>query len=114
MVDDTLMGINASLVMLEKQIEESSDIVSACREKLLAAEHALEQRRARTYIETAGTVGERNAAVTLACKDELERVDCARAEFEYAKAHAKGLTDTLGALQTRSANLRAEMKLAAG
>lgn len=114
MIDDTLMGINSSLVMLEKQIEESSDIVSACRENLLAAEHILEQAKARTYIDTTGTVAERNAKVTIECKTELERVDCARAEFEYAKSHATGLRDTLSALQTRSANLRAEMKLAAG
>lgn len=112
MVDDTLMGINAELVELEREIGDSSDVVSSARERLLVAEHALEQAKAHALIASSGTVAERNAQVTIRCKDQTEAVDVARAEFEYARAYAMGLRDSLSCLQTRSANIRKEIDLA--
>ena len=110
--DQTLAGINSELFKLERELQDSSDVVSACREELLAAKRAYDQRRAKVYLDTKGTVAEREARVTIECADEIAALDVASAAFEYAKAHAAGLRDSLSALQTRSANIRKEIDLA--
>lgn len=110
--DQTLVGINSALFRLEGELAESSDIVSATREDMMAAKRALDQARASAYLDAKGTVAEREARVLLACAEQIENLDVATAAFEYAKSHAMGLRDTLSALQTRSANLRKEIDLA--
>lgn len=111
--DQTLAGINSALFQLERQLADSSDTVSAAREELLAAKSDLALSRARALLKAEGkTAAEREARVTIDCEAQTGRVDVATAAFEYAKAHAMDLRDTLSALQTRSANLRKEIDLA--
>lgn len=110
--DQTLAGINSELFKLEQELADSSDIVSAAREELMAAKRVYDRARAVAYLESKGTVAEREAYVTLACGEQSTAFDVATAAFEYAKAHAAGLRDSLSALQTRSANIRKEIDLA--
>lgn len=111
MIDDTLPGINADLARVERDIREVPKIVTEARDALLVAEHAHELAKAHAYLESTGTVAERNAQVVIATKDSAERVDVCRSAFEYARERARSLHDTIGALQTRSANLRKEIDL---
>lgn len=110
--DQTFSGINSELFRLEGELADSSDVVSARREELLAAKRSLDHEKAVAYLDTTGTVAEREARVTVRCADQIAALDVATAAFEYAKSHAMGLRDTLSALQTRSANLRKEVDLA--
>lgn len=110
--DQTFSGINSALFRLEQELQESSDVVSARREELLSAKRALDTLKAHAYLESKGTVAEREAYVTIKCGEAIASLDVATAAFEYAKSHAMGLRDTLSALQTRSANLRKEIDLA--
>lgn len=110
--DQTFSGINSELFRLEGELADSSDVVSKRREELLAAKRSLDRAKAESYLASKGTVAEREAHVVLECLEQIEALDVATAAFEYAKAHAMGLRDTLSALQTRSANLRKEVDLA--
>lgn len=110
--DQTFSGINSALFHLERELSESSDVVSARREELLEAKRTLDHEKARAYLDSKGTVAEREAQVTIKCSEMIVSLDVATAAFEYAKSHAMGLRDTLSALQTRSANLRKEIDLA--
>lgn len=112
MIDDTLPGINADLARLEQEIRQVPTIVTEARDALLAAEHAYELAKAHAYLDSSGTVAERSAHVVIATKDASERVDVCKSAFEYARERARSLHDTMGALQTRSANLRKEIDLA--
>lgn len=50
--------------------------------------------------------------MVIATRESAELVDVCKSAFEYARERARSLHDTMGALQTRSANLRKEIDLA--
>ena len=111
--DQTLAGINSELFKLERELQDSSDVVAAAHEEYLAAKSALALARARALMKAEGkTAAEREAWVTIQCEAESVRVDVASAAFDYAKGRARDVRDTLSALQTRSANIRKEIDLA--
>lgn len=111
--DQTLAGINSELFKLERELQDSSDVVAAAHEEYLSAKSVLASSRARALLKAEGkTAGEREAWVTLQCEEESSRVDVALAAFDYAKGRARDLRDMLSALQTRSANIRKEIDLA--
>lgn len=111
-IDDTLPGINADLARLEQDLRDVPQIVTDARDALYEAERSHELAKARAYLESSGTVAERNAQVVIATRESAELVDVCKLAFEYARERARSLHDTMGALQTRSANLRKEIDLA--
>lgn len=112
MIDDTLPGINGDLARLEQELDEIPERIRDCHNELLEAQRVLDQAKARAYLSSPGSIPERNANVVIETVAEVERVDVARAAYDYVRERSRSVRDSIGALQTRSANLRKEIDLA--
>ncbi|QQM15135.1 hypothetical protein SEA_TINALIN_47 [Gordonia phage TinaLin] len=114
--DDTLAYIASRLMAIEVaiyrapvQIAKARDAESIAQDRLDEAKaHALARVKAGAKL----TVPEAEAKVFLMTKDERRALAVATARYEYAKDVNRSLDREKDALQTRSANLRAQANLA--
>lgn len=116
---DGMHYITERLMEIEQSIQKGPHALAVARNAEAVAEERYSRAKATALLqcapETGGrktTAAERDATVFLETKVEREAWQEAHAAFEYAKDVNKSLSNEKDALQTRSANLRAEMGLA--
>lgn len=111
---DSIGYINARLMEIEQEFQSAPDELDVARNEVLVAKHALRSAVAQATIKATGRSADiRAAEVDVATFAERERVDVAEAAFAYLRDVVHELGREKDALQTRSANLRAEMQLGA-
>lgn len=116
---DGMHYITERLMEIEQSIQKGPVALAVARNAEAVAEERYSRAKATALLrcapETGGrktTAAERDAHVFLETKVEREAWQEAHAAFEYAKDVNRNLDREKDALQTRSANLRAEMGLA--
>ncbi len=104
---------------VESAIQRAPDELRRVRDGLAVAEERLASERAHALLDvvedSAGgklTVAERDARVHLRVREAREAFAVAQSAYEYARDLTRALDREKDSLQTRSANLRAEMSLA--
>ncbi|QKO02970.1 hypothetical protein KDJ61_gp65 [Gordonia phage TZGordon] len=108
-IGQRLMDIEVAIYRAPVQIAKARDAESVAQDRLDEAKaHALARVKAAAKL----TVPEAEAKVFLATRDERRALAVATARYEYAKDVNRSLDREKDALQTRSANLRAQANLA--
>lgn len=103
---DTPPSIDNAIYTTRENIRKGIGIVDARRKAWMQAKKDLAEAKARAYLESEGTIPERNAQVTIATTAEAEAVDVAKAAYDYAKDIQKSLSKDLDAYRSISASVR--------
>lgn len=106
-----LIEVAAEVRQIIRDLDKAPDIVQEAREGVRVAEDRLSRAEASAYLESTGTVREREAKVTAYVSGLRDDLEIARAALAYAKDKSKALETRLSGLQTLGALLRTEMRL---
>lgn len=114
-LDPTTPGyVNARLLELEQNFQRAPKLLEQARDALTVARARLRREEAKARIGADGRSADvRDAQVLQATEDAREGVEVADAAFKYLQDRVQQWSREKDALQTRSANLRAEMQLGA-
>lgn len=104
--------VNARLQELEQFFQESPDLLDEARNKVVVAGERYASAKARATVSAEGRSKEiREAQAFIATRDEREALQVAEAAYKYLQDRVQAYSREKDALQTRSANLRAELQL---
>ena len=106
-----LIEVAAEVRQIIRDLAEAPDIVQSARDGVRVAEDRLSRAEAAAYLESAGTVREREAHVTVHVAGLRDDVEVAKAALQYARDKSKSLETRLSGLQTLAGLLKTEMKL---
>lgn len=105
--------VNARLMELEQFFEQSPKWLEEARNKVTVAHERYAAEKARAFLNAEGRNKEsREAEAFLATRDAREEWQVADAALRYLQDQVTAASRQKDALQTRSANLRAEIQLA--
>jgi hypothetical protein len=103
--------IMSDLEELTRLNRKGVDALFEAEERLAHAEHRLDLVEAQSFLESAGTVADRQALARLEAADvRLER-DLAKAQVNRVKTKLKGIESEIMSVATRAKMIQAEMKL---
>ncbi|ASN69222.1 hypothetical protein 7S3_44 [uncultured Caudovirales phage] len=106
--------VNARLLELEQHFQRAPRLLEQARDALTVARARLRREEAKARIDADGRSADvRDAQVSQATESAREGVEVADAAFKYLQDRVQQWSREKDALQTRSANLRAEMQLGA-
>ncbi|WP_107984242.1 hypothetical protein [Rhodococcus sp. OK519] len=106
--------VNARLLELEQCFQRAPKMLEGARDALTVARARLRREEAAARVAAAGGAKDvRDAQVVQATESAREGVEVADAAFKYLQDRVQQWSREKDALQTRSANLRAEMQLGA-
>lgn len=110
----TAAYVNARLLELEQNFQRAPKLLEQARDKVTVARARLRREEAAARVAAAGGAKDvRDAQVVQATEAAREGVEVADAAFKYLQDRVQQWSREKDALQTRSANLRAEMQLGA-
>lgn len=106
--------VNARLMELEQLFQQAPKLLEAQRNKVTVARARLRRAEAKARINADGRSADvRDAQVVEATVDAREGLEVAEAAFKYLQDEVHSWSREKDSLQTRSANLRAELQLGA-
>jgi hypothetical protein len=88
------------------RIRTGVGIIDKLRQTLMEAEKELAEAKAYAYINSTGTIPERNAQVVIATAEQSGAVDVAKAALRAAQDHAASLRTDLKAYMSINASVR--------
>ncbi len=104
--------VNARLMELEQFFQQSPALLDRERNKVVVAAERLAAEKARAFLAADGSNKEsREAQAFLATRDAREVWQVAEAAYKYVQDRVHAYSREKDALQTRSANIRAEVQL---
>lgn len=94
--------------MIQREMEKGSNALYDAEVKLADAEAAYDKALSLSFLNSSGTVADRQAIAKLQAVDEKLKADLARAEFNRVKTKLKTLSDraTMTAVMSRNIELQ--------
>jgi hypothetical protein len=111
---NTPPAVDQAIENTRQRIENGVDVIDGLRRGVMKARKALAEAKAHAYVDSEGTIPERNAQVVLATADEVEALDAAIAAYEYAKDLQKRLSKDLDAYRSIGASVREAYRFTGG
>jgi len=105
-------GVIQELKTIRQQSERGVQMLAEAEEKLLRLELEAETVEAKTLLDAAGTVVDRQAMAKLASRDHREAAGIARVEVNRIRTKMKHLTESQMAVQTAARMIELTYKTA--